>query len=68
MNIKLRTEKHLKLLSVKGGCAGSFESTLVKMPHCWKPLVAAYFIVVFQQKSGHIFHLFLSEKFCCHAN
>ena len=23
-------------LSLKGGCTGSSESTLVKMPHCWK--------------------------------
>ena len=24
------------------GCTGSSESTLVKMPHCWKPHVAAH--------------------------
>ena len=23
----------------KGGCIGSFESTLVKIPHCWKSQV-----------------------------
>ena len=36
MNIKLLTEHHLEFVSLKGGCTGSFESTLVKMPHCWK--------------------------------
>ena len=45
MNIKLLTEYHLECLSLKGGLKGGFtdssESTLVKMPHCWKSLVTA---------------------------
>ena len=36
MSVKLLTEHHLKLLSLTGGCTGSSESTLVKMPHCLK--------------------------------
>ena len=32
-SVKLLSEHHLKFLSFKGG---SSESTLVKMPHCWK--------------------------------
>ena len=36
MAVKLLTEHHLEFLSLKGGCTGSSESTLVKMPHCWK--------------------------------
>ena len=36
MSVKLLTEQHLKLLSLTGACTGSSESTLVKMPHCWK--------------------------------
>ena len=36
MIIKLLTEHHLESLSLKGGCRGSSESTLVKMPNCWK--------------------------------
>ena len=36
MIVKLLTKHHLELLSFKGGCRGSSESTLVKMPHCWK--------------------------------
>ena len=35
MNIELLIEHHLEFLSLKGGCTGSSESTLVKMPHCW---------------------------------
>ena len=36
MIVKLLTDDHLKCLSLKGGCRGSYESTHVKMPHCWK--------------------------------
>ena len=42
MNIKLLTEQHLEFLSLKGGCKGSSEFTLVKMPQCWKSHVAAH--------------------------
>ena len=41
MSIKLLTEHHLEFLSLKGGCTGSSQSTLVKMPH-----VAAHFYVL----------------------
>ena len=41
MNFKLLTEQHLEFLSLTGGCTGSSESTLVKMPHCWKSHVMA---------------------------
>ena len=43
MNIKLLTEYHFEFLSLKGGCTGSFEFTLVKMPHCWKSHI--YFLL-----------------------
>ena len=33
MSVKLLTEHHLEFLSLKGGCTGSSESSLVKMPH-----------------------------------
>ena len=42
MIVKLLTEHHLEFLSLKRGCRGSSESTLVKMPHCWKSYVAAH--------------------------
>ena len=35
MTLRLLTEHHLEFLGLKGGCTGSSESTLVKMPHCW---------------------------------
>ena len=46
MNIKLLTEQHLEFLSLKGGYTGSSESTLVKMPHCWKSHVAAHLYMI----------------------
>ena len=36
MSVRLLTEHHLEFLSLTGGCTGSAESTLVKIPHCWK--------------------------------
>ena len=36
MIVKLLTERHLEFLSLKGGCRGSSESTLVKISNCWK--------------------------------
>ena len=41
MTVKLLTELHLEFLSLKGGCTGLSEFTLVKMPHCWKSHVMA---------------------------
>ena len=36
MSVKLLTEHLLEVLSLKGGCRGSSESTHIKMSHCWK--------------------------------
>ena len=41
MTVKLLTAHHLEFQSLKGGCTGSSESTLVKIPHCWKYHAAA---------------------------
>ena len=38
----LLPEHLLEFLHLKGGCAGSSESTDVKITHCWKPLVTAH--------------------------
>ena len=46
MSVKLLTEHHLEFPSLKGGCIGLFESTLVKMPHCWKSHFAAHIILL----------------------
>ena len=42
MIVKLLTEHHLEFLNLKGGCTGSSESTLAKMPQCWKSHVTAH--------------------------
>ena len=42
MTVKVMTEHHLECLSLTGGCTDSSESTLVKMPHCWKSHFAAH--------------------------
>ena len=44
MTVKLTS---LELLTFKGGCTGSHESMLVKMPHCWKSHVAARVYIFF---------------------
>ena len=45
MSVKLLTEHLLEVLSLKGGCTCSFESTLVKIPDCWKSHAAAHIIL-----------------------
>ena len=45
MIVKLLTEHHLEFLSLKEGCRGSSESTLVKMPNCWKSHALAQIIL-----------------------
>ena len=48
MTVKLLAEHHFEFLRLKGGCRGSFESTHVKMPHCWKSHALAQFIITVQ--------------------
>ena len=52
MFVKLLTEHHLEFLSLKGGCRGSSDSTLVKMSDCWKSHAAAHMVIlsITQQK------------------
>ena len=42
MIVKLLNEHHLEFLSLKRGCRGSSEFTLVKMAHCWKSHVMVH--------------------------
>ena len=44
ISFKLLTENYLECLSLKVGCTCSSESTLVKMPHCWKSHVTAHLL------------------------
>ena len=46
MIVKLLTEHHLEFLGLKGGYRGSSESTLVKMPHCWKSHALAQIVFI----------------------
>ena len=45
MIAKLLTEHHLEFLSLKGGCTGSSEPILVKMPHRWKSHATAHLLL-----------------------
>ena len=49
LSVKLLTEHHLEFLSLKGICTGLSESTLVKMPHCWKSHVMAQITIKVKQ-------------------
>ena len=52
MIVKLLTEQHLEFLSLKGGCIGSSESTLVEMSNCWK-----------SHATAHLYAFHLAAKF-----
>ena len=47
MGAKLLAEHHLEFLSLKGGCTGSSESTLVKITHCWKSRHGSFVVYLF---------------------
>ena len=57
MTVKLLTEHHLEFLRLKGGCIGSSESTLVKMPHFWKSHVTAHLSNIMLHVLGEIVEL-----------
>ena len=59
MSVKLLTEHNLEFLSLKGGCTGSSESPLVKVPDCWKSHAAAPLLFNLLEK----FSINLLEKF-----
>ena len=61
MSVKLLTEHNLKLLTLKGGCTGSSEYTLVKIPHCWKSHVEAHIIVDFHSTDAFCMKIFNSK-------
>ena len=54
----------LEFLSLKGGCIGLYESTLVKMPHCLESHVAAQicFLYVLRQHHLVLLQLKLQQK------
>ena len=52
MDVKLLTEFYLEFLSLKVGCIGLSESTLVKMPNCWKSHVMAQLLCLLRLSPG----------------
>ena len=60
MIVKLLTQQHLEFLSINGGCTGSSESTLVKMPHCWKSHVTAH---LYFKVYSHCIHIQVLKQF-----
>ena len=67
MSVKLLTEHVLEFLSFKGGCTGSYESTLVKMPHCWKSHVTAHLLyplgLILTEDNSHDMSSLISLKY-----
>ena len=57
MSVKLLTVHRLEFVSLKGGCTGSSESTLVRMPHC----VSAQFMIYWLRADGY-FHISKKRK------
>ena len=49
MSAKLLTEHHMRFLSLKVGCTGLSETSLAKMPHCWKSRVTAQLYVYYRE-------------------
>ena len=58
MIVKLLTEHHFEFLSLKGGCTGSFESTLVKMPQYWKTHATVHLIKIANINLGIVYRTF----------
>ena len=63
MKNKLLTEHHLAFLNLKMGCAGLLESTLVKMPHCWKSCLEAHINLTVSSRTRSPFGSFVPLDF-----
>ena len=66
MIVKLLTEDYLEFLTLTGGCRGSSESTLIKMPHCWKShalaLIYEYWLITHTVYVSLLFYLHFCTK------
>ena len=56
---KLLTEQNLEFLSLTRGCTGLSESTLVKMPHCWKSHPTARLLWFPSKNISNIYHFWI---------
>ena len=61
MIVQLLTEQHLECLSLKGGCRGLSESTLVKMSNCWKSHALTKIITI----ARICYHMIFQMGFYC---
>ena len=52
MSVKLLTEHRFEFLSLKGGCTGLSQSTLVKIPHCWNSHVTDQMLFIVGRLHG----------------
>ena len=59
MSVKLLTEHRLEFVSLKGGCTGLSEYTLVKMPHC---VVAQFMIYWLRADAYDTLGTFISRR------
>ena len=62
MSVKLLTEHRLEFVGFKADCTGSSESTLVRMPYCWKSHVTAQFMSRCVRYAGYI-HISKKRKY-----
>ena len=61
MTLRLLPEHPLELLSLKGGCTCSSDSTVVKMPHCWKsPIMAQLYQADLLAPDGDAYCIFVT--------
>ena len=68
MSVKLLSEHHLEFVSLKWSWTSSSESTLVKMPHCWKSHVMAHVLcVIWWVYSVNALILGIPKKLSCHS-
>ena len=61
MSVKLLTGRYFEFLSLKGGCTGSSESSLVKTPRCWKSYVKAQ-LSLFRDCFRYIYVILLTSS------
>ena len=61
ISVNLLIKHHLEFLTLQGGCTGSSESILVKIPHCWKSHVEAH-ICTFRLKIRLLCALYIYTK------
>ena len=65
MSVKLLTKHYLEFLNLKGGCTCSSESTLAKIPQCWKSHVPVKLISSCRLSVREITMFCKTDKYVC---